>query len=270
MNSPRPFRAPHRARHQGTVPAAASFALILALTGCADPAKPVAITPSASASVTTPTPSPSKIAADDADTLFTISAKVRSVGGRTVSVALIGHQPITSTSPAAATLLSTFLAGCVAQNGRSVSDATVAVSAAALATYGSSLMRLDVTTDPAGQRLFAPVTLELGSAYAPAIVSGSGITQVSSTETCTNRYQMATSGVGRAVVNYESGTEAPDPGKWAFGHYGFSVAADSGASIESCSITITDRARPTVAAVAGWQPGTGDTGINCGIGYIGE
>lgn len=175
-----------------------------------------------------------------------------------------------STDPSAATLLSTFLAGCVALNGRSVSDVDIAVSAASLETYGSSLMRLDITSDPAGQKLFAPVTLQLGSEYAPSITSGAGVTMVNSNSTCTNRYQLGTSSAARAVVNYESGTSAPDPGKWVFGHYGFSVAADSGASIESCSITLTDRAKPTVATVAGWQPGTGSTGINCGIGYIGE
>ena len=192
------------------------------------------------------------------------------MSGTTVSITLTGHQPVSSTSPAAESLVNSYLDGCVAQNGRSVSDAAIAISAASLETYGSSLMRLDLTSDPAGQRLFAPVSLELGSAFAPSIVSGTGILLVNSNNTCLNRYQMGTSSAGRAVVNYESGTSAPDPSKWVYGHYGFSVAADSGASIESCSIVLTDRAKPTVAAVAGWQPGAGATGINCGIGYIGE
>jgi len=252
--------------------ATASFAaalIALTLTACVPAAAP-ATEPSATAEAPAPSPSSSPVSDETDDVLFTILAKVRATDGTTMDISLIGHSPVAASDRDGTALAETFVDACTEMSGYSVSDASVPVSFQSLVDFGSSLMRIDYETTPAGHTLFAPVDLELGSPYYAEVASGDGIVPVSTNRTCTGGYQLTESGSGFAVSNFESGSTIVDPGQWAFGHYGFSVPFESGASIESCRVEVSDLAKESVADVDGWEPGSDATGISCGIGYRGE
>ena len=252
-----------------TVRVAVSFGALLVLAGCtsAPAAEPVAEpTPTVEPSKE---PEPEKTAEPD-DVLFTVSAKVRAIDGTTLGISLTGREPIASTDTAAARLRNDFVEQCAALDGLSVSDAAVPISEESLATFGSSLLRIDLASSPEGETFVAPVDLALGSPYYAKVASGDKVQAVDTTETCTGRYQITGSGSGTAITNYESGGPQPDLDQWAFGHYGFTVPFESGATIEACQVVVTELAAPIVEDVPGWDPGSDATGISCGIGYRGE
>lgn len=252
--------------------ASASFLVLLvvaALTSCT-PTPAAEPTATKTAEAPTPSPSSSPVAEDADDVVFTILAKVRATDGTTMDISLIGHTPVPAADKKGTRLAEEFADKCAELDGYSVSDAAVPVSFQSLVDFGSSLMRIDYEVTPDGHTLFSPVDLELGSPYFAEIVSGDGVVPVSTNRTCTGGYQLTESGSGYAVSNFESGTTAPDPGQWVFGHYGFTVPFESGASIESCRVEVSDLAQDDVADVPGWEPGSDATGISCGTGYRGE
>ena len=246
-----------------------SCVALLTLAGCTSaPAAEPEPTPE-------PTVEPSKepVAekpAEPDDVLFTVSAKVRAIDGTTLGISLTGRTPVAATEKSAATLVDSFVEQCGALDGRSVSDASTQISPESLATFGSSLLRIDLASSPEGETFVAPVDLLLGSPYYAKVASGDKVQAIDTTDTCTGRYQMTGSGMGTAITNYESGGTLPDLDQWAYGHYGFTVPFESGATIEACQVVVTELATPTVDDVPGWDPGSDATGISCGIGYRGE
>ena len=248
---------------------AVSFVALLTLAGCT----------SAPAAEPEPTPEPTlepsqkpepEKAPESDDVLFTVSAKVRAIDGTTLGISLTGRTPIAATEESAATLVESFVEQCIALDGRSVSDASIPISQESLATFGSSLLRIDLASSPEGETFVAPIDLLLGSPYYAKVASGDKVQAIDTTSTCTGRYQMTGSGSGTAITNYESGAMLPDLGQWAYGHYGFTVPFESGATIEACRVVVTELATPIVEDVPGWDPGSDATGISCGIGYRGE
>ncbi len=254
-----------------SVRVAVSIGALLALAGCTS-APATAPEPEPSATVEPspePAPAPEKTAKPD-DVLFTVSAKVRAIDGTTLAISITGREPVASTDTAAAPLVEDFVEQCTALEGRSVSDASAPISEESLAKFGSSLMRIDLASSPEGETFVAPVDLALGSPYYAKVASGDKVQAIDTTTTCTGRYQMTGSGAGTAITNYESGRTLPDLSQWAYGHYGFTVPFESGATIEACRVVVTELATPTVEDVPGWDPGSDATGISCGIGYRGE
>lgn len=254
-------------RSSTAVGAVLTLLAAMTLAGCAAEAAPE---PSPTPSAAEPTPEPSVEPEETDDALFTVSAKVRAVDGTTIDISLSGHSPVASTDPEASDLVSEFIELCSAMDGRSVSDVASPVSEDSLAQFGASLMKLEYTSTPEGRTFFAPVDLTLGSLYYAEVASGDGILTVESNDTCTGRYQLTGSGSGTAIAEYESGNTTPDLGQWRYGHYGFSVPFESGATIEACRVVVGDLALEDVADIPGWDPGSDATGISCGIGYAGE
>ncbi|MBC7723926.1 MAG: hypothetical protein H7146_04135 [Burkholderiaceae bacterium] len=241
---------------------------VLLLSACSAAPAPAPTTPP---TVEAPSPSPTATPVEETDdALFTISAKVRATDGTTMDISLVGHTPIPVTSSGASRLASTFVEKCSAMGGYSMSNAALPVSMDTLVNYGSSLMRIDYSTTPDDHTIYSPVDLELGSPYFSEVVTGDGFVAVTTNRTCTGGYQLTKSGSGMAILNFESGSPAPDLAQWRYGHYGFSVPFASGASIEACSVEVSDLAQETVAEVPGWEPGSDATGISCGTGYRGE
>lgn len=246
-------------------------AVIVALSGCAS---------GSAAEPSTPPPStapPEQAEPDEGEdpeesdsVLFTVDAAARAIDGTTVALSLVGHQPIVSTDPAASELAEEFLTACLDAGGQSISEAGRQVSAQSLAEHGSSLMRIDYGGTPEDQALLAPVQMIVGIENFPLTGAGDGLQSVGATETCLNRYQLTRSGSGRFVANYETGISDADPTQWVFGSYGFTVPIDSGATLESCTVTITTLGREGIADTEGWQEGDVGTGISCGTGYQGE
>ncbi len=242
----------------------------LALAACsAAPTGTVGSPAPASSSNPTPSASPSA-SATPLPVLFTVSARVRSVEGTSIDISLIGHPPLTSTDPGAKSLVTRFLAACTEQNGVSVSDNLTPVSNDSLKQFGSSLMRLDFLSTPVGATYASPVDLALGSDYFAEIATGDTVQPTTSTPTCTGGYQVTGSAPAVAVANFETGTATPDINQWVNGHYGFSVPFQSGATIEACTVVISDGAKAAIGETPGWEPGSDSTGISCGIGYRGE
>ena len=135
------------------------------LVGCSSTAAPTALpAPTNEESRATPSPTPSA-SAKPLSTLFTISARVRSVDGMSIDVSLAGHPPLAATNEEAEYLVDGFVAACQELDGVSVTDNVTPVSPESLAQFGSSLMRLDFTSTPKGPTYAAPVDLALGSLY---------------------------------------------------------------------------------------------------------
>lgn len=250
---------------------ALAVAVVLLLAGCTGATG--ATTPLATAttapSAATSSPTVSVPPTSD-DRLFTISATVRATDNTSLAVTLVGFSPVTSTSSNADSLAATLLDACSAAQAVSVSDAETPLTRESLARYGSSLLRIEYRASPVGHTFLAPLDLSLGSVYAARTATGTGLNTMEQNTTCTGHHQLTGSGSGTAVVDYESGTSFADNTKWSYGRYGFSVPFDSGATIEDCTITLTALATATVASVPGWQPGVDQSGIACGIGYVGE
>ncbi len=241
----------------------------LMLSGCAggQATSPTEAPPSSAA------PSPEDPVEEDVEpdtVLFTVDAAARAVDGTTLALSLIGYQPIVSTDPESSELRDEFLTACLDAGGASISEAGTQVSEQSLAEHGSSLMRIEYSATPEGEPLVAPVQAIVGIENFALVGDGEGLQSVGSTETCLNRYQLTESGSGGFVANYETGTSDADPTQWVFGSYGFTVPVDSGATLESCVVTITELGREDIGATEGWQDGAVGTGISCGTGYQGE
>lgn len=242
----------------------------LVIAGCTS-----APAPQASAQPVPPaSPSPTEAPAaenDDTDTvLFTVDAAARAVDGTTVALSLVGHEPVPSTDPEATELIDEFLTACLDAGGASISEAGREVSEQSLAEHGSSLMRIAYTGTPEGKTLLAPVQTIVGIDNFALIGAGDGLQSVGSTDTCLNRYQLTRSSAGGFVANYETGTSDADPSQWVFGSYGFTVPVESGATLESCNVTITALGREDLDGVDGWQEGEVGNGLSCGTGFQGE
>ncbi len=233
------------------------------LAGCAE-SKAAAPEPSRSADPA-PTSSASATPAKPSDTLFTVTANVRGKDGSTIAVQLTAHQPVPSTASGAKPLEAEFLKACGGDQG----DGTP-VTADTLAGGGSVLVSLDLASSVVGKPFAYPLDLSLGSPDTGWSASGKGITPTDSTAPCTSGYRWGTSGTAHGVADFESGSTEPDPTLWRFARYGFSVPFDSGATIEACTVNLTDLARPIVAGVAGWDASAPASGIDCSIGYVGE
>jgi hypothetical protein len=249
---------------RGTLPYACALAtLALVLTGCA--ASPSTPAPAVSAPATpTSTPEPSAAAPDTVDdVLFTISATARATDGSRVGILLTAHTPLAYSDPQVRTMSEAFLAGCPTDAyGQKLSEET-------LDQTGSALMRLDLTSNRAGQTFVAPVQLFLGGPYTTQTVTGAGI--VPPAEGCTGIYTWTTSESATALVHFQNNESDADTTMWRYAHYGFVVAPDSGATIESCDVTITPLGeKADVTQINGWDPSMAATGSSCGIGYSGE
>jgi hypothetical protein len=235
----------------------------LVLAGCAatSTAKPSAA-PTAPAP-TPAAPSPTPTVEDTSDVLFTISANARATDGSTVGLLLTAHAPLASDDPKAQALRTDFLAGCPTDAyGTPLTEKT-------LADTGSALMALTLSSNRPGQTLLAPIQLFLGGPYTTQTVSGPGI--VAPSEGCTGVFTWTKSGDAKALVNFQSNASIPDTTMWRYAHYGFVVAPESGATIESCEVNITTLgADAGLKDIHGWDPSTAATGVSCGIGYSGE
>lgn len=208
-------------------------------------------------------PSPTPTAAEVSDVLFTIGANARATDGSTVGLLLTAHTPLAYDDPKAASLTEGFLAGCP-------TDAYGAeLTAKSLADTGSALMLVTLSSNRPGQTLVAPIQIFLGGPYTSQTVSGAGI--VPPSDGCTGVYTWTTSGDAKAIVNFQANASIPDTTMWRYAHYGFVVAPESGATIESCDVTITPLgAKAGLDDIHGWDPSTAATGVSCGIGYSGE
>jgi hypothetical protein len=246
----------------GALACAILCALLLAGCATAAPAAPKP-TPSASVTATAAPQAPSATPEDPSDVLFTINATARATDGSRVGVTLTAHLPVAYTDPAVRELSSDFLEGCPTDaSGRSLTEKS-------LADTGSALMPLTLTSNRPGQTFVAPIQLFLGGPYTTQTVSGAGI--VSPPEGCTGIYTWMKSGDAHALIDFQTNASVPDVTMWRYGHYGFVVAPESGATIESCSVTLTPLGEQAgVSDIAGWDPATAATGTSCGIGYSGE
>ena len=234
------------------------------LTGCGAPVvtpKPAATTPTPTPSASTePTPVPIT-----ADVLFVISANVRSVGGRTIGISMAVHAPLASTDPAAKDLKNKFLSVCSAGNGAQPIDDKYLID------NGSTLLLAELTSNTADEKFAAPIELFFGSPYYAQAAIGSGVTPTSGGQTCFSGYQWRTSGTVRGIADFENSDGTPDLAQWRFGHYGFTLSPDSGATIEACKVIITDVGMKTgIQTLPGWDPSQAATGVSCGVGYSGE
>jgi hypothetical protein len=243
--------------------AACAILCVMLLAGCATPAP---ATPKAS----TPTPvtaspsaPPSAAPQEPSDVLFTINATARATDGSRVGVTLTAHNPVAYDDPTAGDLSSELLDGCPTDaSGRALTEKS-------LADTGSALMSLTLTSNRPGQTFVAPIQLFLGGPYTTQTVSGTGI--VPPAEGCTGIYTWMKSGDAQALVGFQTNEPAPDVTMWRYAHYGFVVAPESGATIESCNVTMTPLGEQAqVSEIAGWDPSTAATGTSCGIGYSGE
>lgn len=241
-----------------------SLCLVAILAGCGGTPEPG---PAASEPAPEDTPSapPEEQPDPNADLLFTITANVRAVDGRTIGISMAAHMPIASTDPEAADLRSEFLSVCGAGNGAQPIDETY------LEENGSTLMKIEFASNSPGLTFASPIDLFFGSPYFAQSATGDGITPEPGGQPCFYGFAWATSGEAHGVADFENSDGVPDPGQWLFGRYGFSVAPDSGATIEACQVTMTELGQKNVPVDApGWDPSSAGDGISCGIGYVGE
>lgn len=244
--------------------ALASVGLVVALAGCAGGAEPA---PAATDPTAEHTPSgpPEDQVDPNADVLFTITANVRAVDGRTVGISMAAHEPLASTDPDATAIREAFLSVCGGGNGAQP------MTAEYLAVQGSTLMRLEFEANAPDLTFAAPIDLIFGSPYFASSATGAGITPEPGGQPCYYGFAWATSGSAQGVANFENPDGIPDPKQWLYGHYGFAVNPSSGATIEACKVTITERGMKIgVEEVPGWDPSRAATGVSCGIGYAGE
>ncbi len=244
--------------------AAFSLGLVVLLAGCGSTPEP---TPTSSEPETEVSPSaPGEQEPDpSADVLFTITANVRAVDGRTIGISMAAHTPLASTDPAAAALRDEFLGVCGTGNG------IQPITPEYLEENGSTLMRVEFAANTPDLTFAAPIDLFFGSPYFAQSATGSGITPEPGGRPCFYGFAWATSGDARGIADFETAEGVPNPNQWFYGHYGFSVNPSSGATIEACKVTITTLGlKSGVTDVEGWDPSLAATGISCGIGYSGE
>ncbi|MEO6505958.1 MAG: hypothetical protein ABIW36_01760 [Terrimesophilobacter sp.] len=243
---------------------AGAYAILYALllSGCATAAQtpPKPTTPAtATASPQAPSAAPEK----PSDIVFTINATARATDGSRVGMTLTAHRPVAYSDPAVADLSRAFLDDCPTDaSGAQLTEET-------LAATGSALMPLTLSSNRPGQTFVAPVQLFLGGPYTTQTVFGAGI--VPPADGCTGIYTWMKSGDAHALVDFQTNESVPDVTMWRYAHYGFVVTPESGATIESCTVTITPLgAKADLSDINGWDPSKAATGTSCGIGYSGE
>ncbi|MEO6942611.1 MAG: hypothetical protein ABI238_01755 [Terrimesophilobacter sp.] len=242
---------------------AAAIVLVSMLAGCGGTPAP------APSNSVLPSPSPSTSAGPSinpsADILFTITANVRAVDGRTIGVSMAAHAPLASTDPAAADLRTKFLSVCSAGTGaQPITDQY-------LSDNGSTLMGIDLASTAPGLAFATPINLFFGSPYFAQAAIGNGITPAPGGQTCFSGFSWSKSGEAHGVGDFENSDGVPDLNQWHFGRFGFSVDPSSGATIEACKVTITEAGMKNgTGAAPGWNPAGAGDGISCMIGYVGE
>ena len=245
----------------GSVGVCAILSAVL-LSGCATGAQTPA-KPTASASATASPHAPSAAPEKPSDVVFTINATARATDGSRVGMTLTAHRPVSYSDPEVADLTTEFLDKCPTD----VSG--VQLTKERLAATGSALMPITLSSNRPGQTFVAPVQLFLGGPYTTQTVFGSGI--VPPAEGCTGVYTWMESGDAHALVDFQTNESVPDVTMWRYAHYGFVVTPESGATIESCTVTITPLgATADLSKIDGWDPSMAATGTSCGIGYSGE
>ena len=158
-----------------------------------------------------------------------------------------------------------FLGVCGAGNG------TQPIDDQYLAEQGSTLLLVELSTDSPGQEFAAPLDLFFGSPYFAQAASGDGIEPGPGGPTCFYGFRWTTSGAARGIADFENPDGQPDLTQWQYGHYGFTLSPDSGATIEACKVTLSETGMKSgIDQVSGWDPSMAATGISCGIGYSGE
>lgn|GEM_PF-1213269 len=241
----------------------AAFALILGLSGCSPESAPE---PTASAPETeAPEPSAEPSVDPNADALFTITANVRAVDGRTIGITMIAHAPVAGSDDAAADIRAQFLSVCGAGNGAQPIDEQYLID------NGSTLLRISLSSTTPDLTFASPIQLFFGSPYFAQSASGSGIDPVPGGQVCFNGFDWSKSGEARGVAGFENSDGIPDFTQWHFGRYGFSVDPNAGATIEACRVTLSDLAlADDLSGAPGWDPSSAGDGISCLIGYVGE
>ncbi|WP_349897792.1 hypothetical protein [Parafrigoribacterium soli] len=242
--------------------AAACIAVLL--SGCAA-GSPQKTAPKPTAASHAPTPSATPSPAPPADLLFTISAKVRSSGGSTIGIRLDAHAPVAASDQTkAGALVDEFLEQC----GDGVGGTPITHDT--MVANGSTLLRLDLTSTTQGQMFVSPLDLYLGSNFSAKAASGAGIVDPPSADGCIGTYSWSKSGTAHGIAEFDSDDGTPDLSKWRYGLYGFAVQPDSNATIEGCTITMTDLAtKADLKDVPGWLP-SDTSGTTCATGYVGE
>lgn len=234
------------------------------LSGCGSPGQKSAPQKTAAASHA-PTPSAAPTQEPTADVLFTISAKVRSSTGSTIGIQLTAHSPLAASDTSKAKALVTeFLDQCGDGSGGTP------ITQDSMVGNGSTLVLLELTSTTEGQQFVSPLDLYLGSNFSAKAASGAGIVPPPSSDGCIGTYSWSRSGTAHGIAEFENDTAIPDFGKWRYGLYGFAVQAGANATIESCTITMTDLAAAAdIKSVPGWA--SRDTsGTSCATGYVGE
>jgi hypothetical protein len=236
----------------------------LLLAGCGSTPS----TPKASGSASpSPSASPSASAgpAGPSDVLFTISANVRAKDGSTIAIKMTAHKPLPYSNSDSADLQKEFLETCGAAVGGQP------VTAETLAANGSILMSIDLASSVKGKPFVYPLDTSLGKTnFFGQSAKGQGIKPTDPAAPCDSGYGWSTSGSAHAIADFESGIPGPDLTQWRYGFYGFSVPFDSNATIEACTIDLTDAATAVVTGDDSWNPNSARNGISCAIGYVGE
>ena len=240
----------------------AAACVVTMLGGCSTgapqkaPQKPSVASHAPTATSTPKPPAPT-------DVLFTISAKVRSSAGATIGIQLTAHSPLAASDDKAAALASEFLNECGGVGG-------TPITLDSMVSNGSTLVRLDLTSTTTGQTFVSPLDLYLGSNFSAKAANGDGIVQPQASDGCLGTYSWSSSGTAHGIAEFESDSATADMGKWRYGLYGFAVQAGANATIESCTITMTDLATAAkIKDVPGWV--SRDTsGTTCATGYVGE
>lgn len=241
----------------------AAVMLVVGLTGCGGEATPE---PSDSGAVSeSPSPSAEPTTDPNADVLFTITANVRAVDGRTIGISMAAHAPLASTDDAAADIRAQFLSVCGAGTGAQP------ITEQYLEENGSTLVRISLASTTPDLTFASPIQLFFGSPYFAQSASGAGITPSQGGQVCFNGFDWSKSGDARGVADFENSDGVPDFSQWHFGRYGFSVDPNSGATIEACKVTISEIGmKDNLSDAPGWDPTSAGDGISCTIGYVGE
>lgn len=241
----------------------AAVALLAVLSGCATadvtPAEP------STPSVEPTTPPIEPPVNPDADVLFTITANVRAADNRTIGISMSAHTPVASTDGSVSELRDKFLDVCGEGTGAQP------MTEQYLEENGSSLMKIAITSATPGLTFAAPIELFFGSPYFAQAAIGDGVNPNPAGHTCFYGFSWPRSGDVLGIADFENSEATPDPTQWIFGRYGFSVHPNSGATIETCKVTMTELGLQTdLTDIPGWDPSSAGDGLSCMIGYVGE
>ncbi len=248
-------------RAKSIVGAIGGLALVGILVGCSGSSS---IAPSAAPS-TAPTPSArSTEPAASKDVLFTIAANVRDKTGNTIAIQLTAHKALSYVDSAAKPLITEFTKVCAA-----TAPTQSPITVDGLAARGASFVSIDLTSSVGNKPFAFPISLDIGNAYFGVAATGTGIAPVDPAAPCSSGYLWSTSGTAHVTTEFETLNPGPDLTQWKNALYGFSLPADSKATIEACRITLTPEAQSVVAGTAGWGASTGN-GVSCATGYVGE